>query len=276
MGNSTSLNTIYPLVGKYDCHNDGGMPGCGTVNQIPYEMKNAKSRTKLRSVSQSNELTEAAYYLPLQAKRVLWLCLIQCFNDGEETIDDTVFKVTVADYQRIFNVGTNAASADIKKGLDMLLHSAVTFYPKDGEYIEIGIPWLGMAGTKRGRGVWQIEFNHRIMPYLRGLTSRFTSYSLTDCGKLNSVRTIRLYESLCQFRSTGVWITSHQWLSERFVLPESQRCNQAEMKRTFLNPALKQINEKTPIRASFTEDGEGNLVFTIVDTSPPKAAALPA
>ncbi|WP_407258506.1 hypothetical protein [Klebsiella pneumoniae] len=28
-------------------------------------------------------MTEAAYYLPLQAKRVLWLCLMQAyFNDS--------------------------------------------------------------------------------------------------------------------------------------------------------------------------------------------------
>ncbi|MDV2020796.1 replication initiation protein, partial [Escherichia coli] len=32
-------------------------------------------RFSLHAYKQSNELTEAAYYLPLQAKRVLWLCL---------------------------------------------------------------------------------------------------------------------------------------------------------------------------------------------------------
>ncbi|PAT70457.1 RepB family plasmid replication initiator protein, partial [Klebsiella pneumoniae] len=36
-----------------------------------------KTFKKRASIKQSNELTEAAYYLPLQAKRVLWLCLMQ-------------------------------------------------------------------------------------------------------------------------------------------------------------------------------------------------------
>lgn len=80
------------------------------------------------------------------------------------------------------------------------------------------------------------------MPYLMGLTSQFTTYSLYDCVKINSIRSIRLYESLCQHRSSGVWIATQDWLSERFVLPESQRSNFAEMKRTFINPALKKIN----------------------------------
>lgn len=31
------------------------------------------------NISQSNELTEATYYLLLQAKLVLWPCLIQCY-----------------------------------------------------------------------------------------------------------------------------------------------------------------------------------------------------
>lgn len=218
------------------------------------------------NISQSNELTEAAYYLPLQAKRVLWLCLMQCYpmKDDPDSVSP-VFTVTVADYQKFFKVSVDTASTDVKKGVTALADSSVVFYPKDGEFEEVKRPWLAEAGLKKGRGKWQIEFNYKVMPYLMGLTSQFTTYSLYDCGKINSVRVIRLYESLCQYRSSGVWITTQEWLSERFMLPESQRSNFAEMKRTFINPALKKINANTPLKAAMTQNDDGRLVFTIVD-----------
>ncbi|HBX7073672.1 TPA: RepB family plasmid replication initiator protein, partial [Klebsiella pneumoniae] len=106
---------------------------------------------------------------------------------------------------------------------------------------------------------------YKVMPFLVGLTSQFTTYSLYDCGQLNSVRVIRLYESLCQFRSTGVWITTHDWLCERFMLPASQKNNIAEMKRTFLEPALKKINEKTPLKVTYTTEEDGRLLFNFLD-----------
>ncbi|EAX7089529.1 replication initiation protein [Salmonella enterica] len=49
------------------------------------------------------------------------------------------------------------------------------------------------------------------------------------------------------------------------MLPESQRSNFAEMKRTFINPALKKINANTPLKAAMTQNDDGRLVFTIVD-----------
>ena len=222
---------------------------------------------KTVNISQSNELTEAAYYLPLQAKRVLLLCLIQCYpqKDDPDSVSP-VFTVLVADYQKYFKVSVDTASADVKKGVTALAESSVVFYPKDCEFDEIKRPWLAEAGLKKGRGKWQIEFNYKVMPYLMGLSSQFTTYSLYDCGKINSVRVIRLYESLCQYRSSGVWVTTQEWLSERFMLPASQRSNFAEMKRTFINPALKKINTNTPLKATMIQNENGSLVFTIVDS----------
>lgn len=228
-----------------------------------------KSYKKKVSIKQSNELTEAAYYLPLQAKRVLWLCLMQAyFSEASEDFENDVlplFTVSVSDYVKYFNVATAVASRDVKSGVKALGESTVTFYPKDGEFEQVTRPWLSEAGMKRGRGSWQIEFNYKVMPFLVGLSSQFTTYSLYDCGQLNSVKVIRLYESLCQFRSSGTWITDHEWLCERFMLAESQKTNKAEMKRTFLEPAIKKINEKTPLKVSYKTLDDGKFLFSVLD-----------
>lgn len=70
----------------------------------------------------SSELTEAAYCLPLQAKRVL--CLMQCYpvKDDPDSVSP-VFTVTVADYQKFFKVSVDT----VKKGVTTLASSSVVF-----------------------------------------------------------------------------------------------------------------------------------------------------
>ncbi|EPX2831296.1 RepB family plasmid replication initiator protein [Klebsiella pneumoniae] len=55
------------------------------------------------------------------------------------------------------------------------------------------------------------------------------------------------------------------WFCEHNIYSESQRSNFAEMKRTFINPALKKINANTSLKAAMTQNDDGRLVFTIVD-----------
>ena len=59
----------------------------------------------------------------------------------------------------------------------------------------------------------EIEFNHKLLRYIYGLTNQFTTYcSAIGQGSLRNPRTIRLYESLAQFKSSGLWVTTHAWL----------------------------------------------------------------
>lgn len=228
--------------------------------------KKPDAPTVSATISQSNELTEAAYYLPLQAKRVLWMCLVQMFKKkNPEQESPQLFTVLVSEYQRLFNVNKGTASRDMKNGITSLANSSVIFKPKDNEFDEVMRPWLAEAGVKAARGKWVIEFNSKIIPFMHGLTSQFTTYNLLDVGRLNSPRAIRLYESLVQFRNTGIWVVKVSEMADRFLLPDYQRSNTAAMKRAFLTPALKKINETTPLSADFTLDENGKLIFTIID-----------
>ena len=225
----------------------------------------AKKNIISNNISQSNELTEAAYYLPLKAKRVLWMCLKQTYSrkDSEDHLSP-MFSLRVRDYQEIFGVNAQQASKDMKSGIADLLKASVTFYPKESDYEELSMPWLSITGLRSGRGVWDLELNRHLIPYMAGLTSQFTTYSLLDCAKLKNPRMIRLYESLCQYRATGIWVTSFQFLAERYELPYSQRNNTAEMKRGFLNPSVKKINACTPLTNKISDDEAGKNIFTIV------------
>lgn len=230
-------------------------------------MSHLPEKNKKNLIVQSNEITEAAYYLSLQAKRVIWICLSQIRRDAEH---DGSFVVHVSDYQKLFNVSGPVASLDVKQALSEISKSTVTFHPKVGEYEEIERPWLSETAVKRGRGSYRVEFNSKLMPYVQGLSEQFTSFYLAECGKINNSRTIRLYESLCQFRSSGVWAVTPGWLSERYQLPKSQQENFAEMKRGFIEPAIKRINKETPLMVSYItrQDDSGKVVkvvFNIVD-----------
>ncbi|WP_286497434.1 replication initiation protein [Klebsiella pneumoniae] len=103
-----------------------------------------------------------------------------------------LFKISVSDYVKYFNVATSVASRDVKAGVNALGESTVTFYPKEGEFEEVKRPWLAEAGMKRGRGSGRLNLTTRSCHSLSALTSQFTTYSLYDCGQLNSVRVIRL------------------------------------------------------------------------------------
>ncbi|WP_241650514.1 RepB family plasmid replication initiator protein, partial [Rosenbergiella collisarenosi] len=93
-------------------------------------------------IIQSNELTEAAYHLPLQAKRMLWLCLRQIFQKSETDPLEPTYIVKVSDYAQIFQVSLSTASKDLKNAIEMISNSSVVFYPTNGECEEIRRPWL--------------------------------------------------------------------------------------------------------------------------------------
>ena len=208
-----------------------------------------KSTKKQLIVNQSNELTEAAYYLPLQGKRVLWMCLADIAPFTE--VHDGVFTVAVANYSRTFGVSLDTAGKHVKQGVTQLLANPVWFYRPEDEVEETGMPWLYKAGNRAKKGLWSIRFHPDIMPYVVGLKDQYTSYNIVNCGELKNTRHIRLYESLSQFKHSGYWTVKPEWICERFKLPASQRNNMGELKRRFLDPALKIINTHTPLEASY-------------------------
>ena len=169
-------------------------------------MKTLTSGNKKILITQSNEISEAQYDLPLKAQRVLWMCFAQLKMNEDKQAEFTscVFNIYVADYQRLFSVSLQTASRDVKSGLEYISKGTVKFFLKDGEYEEIERPWLIEKAGRRGRGSYRVDFNPRLTSYIVGLSREFTMFYSEECLKINDSRTARLFVSFCQWRSSGI------------------------------------------------------------------------
>lgn len=107
--------------------------------------------------------------------------------------------------------------------------------------------WVQAVEYMDDEGQLTMHLNPHIIPYLSRLTREFTQYSVEILSKLTSVHTIRLYELLAQWRSTGKRKLSFSWLRSRLFLENSYKSS-ADFKYRVIGPALEQISKHTDIK----------------------------
>ena len=100
------------------------------------------------------------------------------------------------------------------------------------------------------------------MPYLSNLKANFTQYLQSDISDVSGAYTIRFYELICQYRTIGKREVSIQDL--RFILNIGDKYPLFyDFKKRVIEPAIKEINEKTPMQISYEQKKKGKTVVGI-------------
>lgn len=212
--------------------------------------------TERDSVTQDNQLIEASYTLTLNEKRLLLLGASKINPmDMPHKEEPLSFEVTVEEWASRFP-DDNPWRA-LKNAAKNMRGRFVTLHPKVGIVDELN--WFDSVRYIEAEGKVKIRFGWSVSLRLAGMISEFTKIKLTSVQQLRSFHSIRLYELLSQFRSTGYRrITLEDF---RIAMDCVNRYSEMrDLKKRVLTPALKELNEKSDIQVICTDVKKGRRI----------------
>ncbi|WP_241086422.1 replication initiation protein [Candidatus Vondammii sp. HM_W22] len=177
--------------------------------------------------------------------------------DGRKPMPkDNVFVLSVEEFQELFNT-------DVKNAYREMEDAANKLYDRDMRKIDKQakkrMRWVYMAEYRKGEGRVKLGFSPEITPYLTMLHKRFTSYRLAEVSELGSTYSVRLYEMLAQFQGTRYLTITVANFKERLQL-EGKYERFANLKARVIEPAIKELNQKTSIEVKWVPIKKGRTV----------------
>jgi plasmid replication initiation protein len=214
------------------------------------------------TVAKHNKIIEASYRLSLGEQRVLLACLAQIDSMAELSADDR-FEISVSEIADLASLkNTNAAYTELKKATIRLQKRLVVIdgpNPNDTEENQLITNWISGSRYYNRLGKIKLTFAPDIIPYLSELSREFTRYKLQHVAHFRSSYSIRLYELLCQWQSSGEREVSIDWLKAQFQISDKYKSIR-DLKSRVIVPALADINKHSNLWCKYGQRKTGRRV----------------
>lgn len=208
------------------------------------------------SVTQDNQIIESCYTMKLNEKRALCLAISKI---NPETFPDSTMPLKVSintkDWAKYFP--DEKPWRALKQATVNLLGRHVVLHPKTG--IEERINWFSSGKYHENEGYLTLTFTREMQVRLMGMLEQFTSVNLLAVSKLRSLYSIRLYELLNQFRSTGYRVITMEDFRFSMDCVKTYKATR-ELNKFVLKPAIKDINAKSNLKITVANIKKGRKI----------------
>ncbi|EEB8599898.1 RepB family plasmid replication initiator protein [Salmonella enterica] len=211
----------------------------------------------------SNALIEASYKLTLQEQRFLLVCIsrLKSGEDAPSPDEQKTMTITAAEFHNAFpDMGRQHAEAKLKEAIDRLWdRSIIIRYENKREEFR----WVQYrAQYLKGEAKVEITFSDAIMPYLTQLKGQFTRVVVKNVSSLSSTYSIRIYELLQQFRSTGDRTIAIEDFRSMLGLDGKYKTFKS-LNQLLIAPSIAELNEKSDLAVTVETVKQGRTVVAL-------------
>jgi plasmid replication initiation protein len=248
-----------------------------SINQLLGAVVPAK---KNELVVKSNRLVEASYRLTLVEQQIVLYSICRSREEQKGLLPDTPVIIDVASFAKLFHIDERNAYHQLKDAMSVLFERKFNFTAIDEATgkLEKGVSrWISEGSYIDGAGQIKVIFSPRVIPFitrLGGEENPFTSYQLEKIGHMTSAHAVRLYELLVQYLSAGTRTVELSWLKETLHLADDYP-RLFDLKKRVIDVAVKQINEHSDLRVSYTQRKAGRAVTHLIFDIKSKPEAKP-
>ena len=213
-------------------------------------------------VVKTNRLNQAFQVLTLAELHIVQLAIVDARETGTGLNTDTPLRIDARRYAEVFNTTRQNAYQRMKEAEDTLFNRRFSFYDDDGKLVKSR--WIQQVRYLDDEGAIELVFTLAVVQGISridGVKEFFTQYLLSQTAQLNSVYSARLYELLIQWSSTGkVPIIDLGDFREQLGIGINEYQRMHHFKARVLEPAIKEINEKTDIKAEYEQHKKGRVI----------------
>ena len=216
------------------------------------QIQQNKKSSKKKMAVQSNALINARYDMTAFQKKIL-LYIIAKIQPEDKDFQN--YTINVKDFVDEADYKSKMLYDKLRKDTKALISKVYEIEEPDG-LLQVAI--LAKAKYIKNKGQIQVAFAPDLKPHLLQLKEQFTATPLRYLMSFKSAHSIRIYEMLQQFKSTGYFIISIEELKHRLSL-ENKYNTYTLFKRRVVEQAQKEL-EHTDMAFSFKEIKKGRKI----------------
>lgn len=213
-------------------------------------------------VVKDNALINASYNLSLVEQRLVLLAVIEARNSGKGISSNDPLCIHAESYITQFNVHRNGAYKALKEACkDLFVRQFSYEEERKRGLAKVTSRWVSEIAYIDNAGCVELIFAPAIIPLITRLEKHFTSYELEQVSNLTSAYSVRLYEILIAWRSTGKTpIIDLAELRTKIGVLDDEYSKVADLKKRVIEPSIRQINEHTDIRVTYEQHKSGRNI----------------